>query len=168
MYIAYTMHCVVFHMYVVKDNKKRLADIRAGPAGTRRARETVFIMKITKKDAKGRKKFDPNSLAFQDYLKRYEDTCVLINLDNRRGHFEMNMYTILSHTHVQIIKPIHLCIHEPYASFACIYLPHNGFNVCHIFHELTTDLRKSSVSLPLRVPGTGRSVGNTSRMMRPG
>ena len=168
MCIEDTKHCVAFHMYVVKDNKKRLADIRSGPAGTRRARETVFIMKITKKDAKGKKKFDPNSVAFQDYLKRYEDTCVLINLDNRHGHFEVNMYTILSHTHVQIIASIHLCIHETYASFAYIQLPHSGFNVCHIFHELTTNLRKSSVSLPLWVPGTGRSVGNTSRMMRPG
>ena len=56
-----------------KAQKKKLAEIRAGPPGTRRAAETVFIMKIVSKDAKGRKKIDENSARFQDYLIRFED-----------------------------------------------------------------------------------------------
>ena len=54
-----------------------LAKIRSGPPGTRRAAETVFIMKITKKDLKGHRKLAPDSAEFQDYLARYEDICVM-------------------------------------------------------------------------------------------
>jgi hypothetical protein len=50
-----------------------LADIRAGPIGTRRAKETVFIMKIVHKDKKGKKRLDSSSPQFQDYLQRFED-----------------------------------------------------------------------------------------------
>jgi len=51
----------------------RLAKIRAGPPGTVRAEETVFIVKVAKKDKKGHKKIDESSPAFQDYLGRFED-----------------------------------------------------------------------------------------------
>jgi len=54
-----------------------LADIRAGAPGTRRAKETVFIMKIVKKDSKGKKSIDSNTPAFQDYLNRFEDILCL-------------------------------------------------------------------------------------------
>jgi hypothetical protein len=60
-----------------EDLKQKLAQIRSGPPGTRRSAETVFIMKLTKKDAKGKKKLDPNSAEFEDYLSRYEDPYVM-------------------------------------------------------------------------------------------
>ena len=66
--------CIV---HVCEDLKKKLAHIRGGPPGTRRSAETMFIMKITKKDSKGKKKLDPNSAEFRDYLSRYEDPYVV-------------------------------------------------------------------------------------------
>ena len=56
-----------------KAQKKNLATIRSGPPGTRRAAETVFIMKIVRRDKKGRKQIDEGSAEFQDYLVRFED-----------------------------------------------------------------------------------------------
>ena len=53
--------------------EKNLATIRSGPPGTRRAAETVFIMKIVRRDKKGRKQIDEGSAEFQDYLVRFED-----------------------------------------------------------------------------------------------
>ena len=66
--------CIV---HVCEDLKNKLAQIRSGPPGTRRSAETLFIMKLTKKDSKGKKKTDPNSAEFRDYLSRYEDPYVV-------------------------------------------------------------------------------------------
>jgi len=66
--------CIV---HVCEDLKNKLAQIRCGPPGTRRSAETLFIMKITKKNSKGNKKMDPNSAEFRDYLSRYEDPYVV-------------------------------------------------------------------------------------------
>ncbi len=51
-----------------------MAKIRSGPPGTRRYNETVFIMKIVRKDKKGKKHIDANTPTFRDYLSRFEDT----------------------------------------------------------------------------------------------
>ena len=64
-------------VHAVQELKQKLARIRAGSPGTRRAEETMFIMKLTKKDKKGHKTIDPDSAGFRDYLSRYEDTCVV-------------------------------------------------------------------------------------------
>jgi hypothetical protein len=64
-------------VHVCEDLKNKLAQIRSGPPGTRRSAETLFIMKLTKKDSKGKKKIDPNSAEFRDYLSRYEDPYVV-------------------------------------------------------------------------------------------
>ena len=66
--------CIV---HVCEDLKNKLAQIRSGPPRTRRAAETLFITKLIKKDAKGKKKLDPNSAEFRDYLSRYEDPYVV-------------------------------------------------------------------------------------------
>ena len=88
-------------MHAVEALKQQLAKIRSGPPGSRRAGETVFMMKLTKKDSKGHKKLDPNSAEFQDYLSRYEETCVM-SLGGKNGqlHSEVSMHTTLPHTHI--------------------------------------------------------------------
>lgn len=70
-----TQYIVWFHECVAEENQEILKNIRSGPPGTRRARETVFIMKVTQKK-NGKNKLVESGAKFQDYLRRYEDMYV--------------------------------------------------------------------------------------------
>ena len=118
-------------------------------------------MKIVKKDSKGHKSIDPASPAFQDYLDRYEDICVIYWKQYRVWFFD----GVHMHTHTNMLP-----LHGTMLTFAyvCVwtfwYISVEHFSVLMFLgiHEHTNNIRKSLAKTRVMELAIGHSAASTS------
>lgn len=111
-------------VHAVQELKQKLAKIRAGPPGTRRAEETLFIMKLTKKDKKRPQDDRPRQCRVSRLPVEVWGHMCCVSLWNMHSSIlkvtctqpcHIPMYIMLSCAHCHLQTWTHPFIHEPCA-----------------------------------------------------